>query len=102
MKVKFDFTLDDLVDAAERGTGHSKLVRAWRWREMVVTAVLGGVIMYVLRSGSHDTKLVWAVIGAIIAAAIYSFSAGGRAKGGCASSFGSASAERGLIPSRSS
>ena len=81
MKVKFDFTLADLVDAAERGTAHSKLVRAWRWREMVFTAVLGGVIMYVLRSGSHDTKLVWAVIGAIIAAAIYSFSARWSRKG---------------------
>jgi hypothetical protein len=81
MKVKFDFTLDDLVDAAERGAAHSKLVRAWRWRDMILTAVLGGVITYVLRSGSSDAKLVSAVIGAIIAAAIYSFAATRSRKG---------------------
>src|SRR5712691_6174505 len=73
MKVRFDFTLDDLVDAAERGTANSKLVRSWRWREMVVTAVLSGVIVYVLKSGTHEAKVFWAVVGALIAAAIYSF-----------------------------
>ena len=81
MKVKFDFTLDDLVDAAERGAASSKLVRGWRWREMIVTAVLGGVIVYVLKAGSHDTKAVSAIIGALIAAVIYSFAATRSRKG---------------------
>ncbi len=81
MKVKFDFTLDDLVDAAERGAASSKLVRGWRWREMIVTAVLGGVIVYVLKAGSHDTKAVSAITGALIAAAIYSFAATRSRKG---------------------
>ena len=81
MKVKFDFTLDDLVDAAERGTANSKVVRGWRWREMIVTAVLGGVIVYVLKAGSHDTRAVSAIIGALIAAAIYSFAATRSRKG---------------------
>ena len=81
MKVKFDFTLEDLVDAAERGMASSKLVRGWRWREMIVTAALGGVIVYVLKSESHDTKVVSALIGALIAAAIYSFAATRSRKG---------------------
>src|SRR5206468_3796261 len=51
---------------------NSKLVRGWRWREMIVTAVLGGVIVYVFKSGSHDAKVVSAIMGALIAAAIYS------------------------------
>ncbi len=81
MKVRFDFTLDDLVDAAERGTANSKLVRGWRWRETIVAAALGGVIAYVLKSGSHDTKVVSAIIGALIAAAIYSLAATRSRKG---------------------
>ena len=48
---------------------------------MILTAALGGVIVYVLRSGSHDAKVVSAVIGAVIAAAIYSFAATRSRKG---------------------
>ena len=81
MKVRFKFTLDDLVDAAERGTANSKLVRSWRWREMAVSAVLSGVIVYVLKAGSHETKVFSAVIGALVAVAIHSLVAARTRKG---------------------
>jgi hypothetical protein len=81
MKVKFDFTLDDLVDAAERGAAHSKVVRGWRFRDMVISGVLSGVLVYALRSGTHESKIFFAVIGGVIAAAIYSFVATRTRKG---------------------
>jgi len=36
MKVRFDFTLDDMVDVTERATARSRLIRYWRSQSTVV------------------------------------------------------------------
>jgi hypothetical protein len=71
MKVRFEFTLDDLVDASERTVARSGAVRSWRWQGMVSSSLISALIVYVIRSGPVATKLAWAVAGAIVSAILY-------------------------------
>ncbi len=76
MKVKFEFTLDDLVDTAERAAGRSGVVRSWRWQGMALSCLFSAVVAYVLVPGSTERRITAAVVGAIICAAIYPFTSG--------------------------
>ena len=76
MKVKFDFTIDDLVDAAQREVTRSPLVRSWGWQGLLSSCLLSALVAYMVIPGSEARKLFAAVVGALIAAAIYPFSAG--------------------------
>ena len=78
MKVSFDFTVDDLVDAAERAVARSGVARGWRWQRLVVSCTLAAIVAYVAVPGPDGTKLFSAVVAAILCAAILPFSSGGR------------------------
>ena len=80
MKVSFDFTIDDLVDSAERAVTRSGVVRGWRWQRLVVSCGLTAVIAYVIVPGSEASKWFGALIAAILCAAILPFSTGGTRK----------------------
>ena len=49
MKVAFDFTLDDLIDASERTLARSRVARGWRSQAVWMSALLGGAIVWLLR-----------------------------------------------------
>jgi hypothetical protein len=72
VKVRFEFTTDDPVDVAERTAGRSRMARSWRWQDIALSAIIGSVIAYLLRSGPPDTRLKWAVAAAMAAAVMYS------------------------------
>ena len=71
MKVRFEFTLDDLVDASERTVIRSRAVRGWRWQDMAGSALLAGVLAYVIRPESGAARLGWALVAAVIAGTLY-------------------------------
>ena len=76
MKVSFEFTVDDLVDGAERAVARSGLVRGWRWQRLIVTCVLSALVAYFVVPGSDERKLFAALVAAVICAAILPFSSG--------------------------
>jgi len=80
VKISFDFTIDDLVDSAERAVTRSGVVRGWRWQRLVVSCGLTAVIAYVIVPGSEASKWFGALIAAILCAAILPFSTGGTRK----------------------
>ena len=80
MKVSFQFTIEDLVDGAERAVARSALVRGWRWQRLVVTCILSAIVAYLVVPGTEGRKLFAAIIAAAICAAIVPFSSGGGRK----------------------
>ena len=76
MKVSFDFTIDDLVDSAERAVARSGVARGWRWQRLIVSCTITAIIAYVVVPGSDGTKLFSAVVAAALCAAILPFSSG--------------------------
>lgn len=80
MKVKFEFTIDDLVDSAERTVSRSAVARGWRAQRLILSCALSAVVAYLVVPGSDERKLFAAVIAAVICAAILPFSRGGSRK----------------------
>ena len=80
MRVKFDFTIDDLVDSAERTVSRSPVARGWRTQRLMVPCVLSAVVAYLVVPGSNERKLFATAIAAVICAAILPFSGGGTRK----------------------
>jgi len=76
VKVQFDFTIDDVVDGAERAVDRSPIVRGWRWQRLIVSCTLSAVIAYFIVPGSDATKLFAAVFIAAVSALIVRFSRG--------------------------
>ena len=76
MKVSFDFTIDDLVDSAERAVARSGVARGWRWQRLLVSCTLTAIVAYIVVPGSDGTKLFSAVVAAALCAAIVPFSSG--------------------------
>jgi len=77
MKVSFEFTVEDLVDGAERSVARSGVARGWRWQRLVVSCTLTAIIAYVAVPGAEGTKLFGAIVAAALCAAILPFSSGG-------------------------
>ena len=77
MKVSFEFTVDDLVDGAERAVARSGVARGWRWQRLIVSCTITAIIAYIVVPGSEGTKLFSAVVAAVLCAAILPFSSGG-------------------------
>jgi hypothetical protein len=73
VKVKFDFTVDDLVDSSEREVARSGVARSWRWRGMLGSCALTAAVGYVLVPAR---PVFAAVVGAVVCGAIYPFSMG--------------------------
>lgn len=71
MKVQFQFTLDDMVDLAQRAVGRSRVAAALR-RERLVGAALGaGALGYAIASGATPSHLAAALAAGIAAAVLY-------------------------------
>jgi hypothetical protein len=49
VKVAFDFSLDDLVDASERTLARSRVARGWRSQALWMSALLGGALVWLMR-----------------------------------------------------
>jgi len=80
VRVSFQFTIDDLVDGAERAVQRSGVARGWRWQRMVGSCALSALIAYVVVPGSDATRLFAALVVAVLCAAILPFGSGGARK----------------------
>jgi hypothetical protein len=76
MKVRFDFTLEDLVDSSERALSRSRTIRSLRMKSRLLSAFLCGVVVFLAKAGPPETKLLWAGIFAILAAAAHPYLVG--------------------------
>lgn len=73
MKVKFDFTLEDLVDVSQRSLARSRVARSWRWQGYAVAGLIGGLLGLVLVPGSGWTKLLIGAAAALLFVVYYHF-----------------------------
>jgi len=73
VKVKFDFTLDDLVDVTERATGRSNVMRTLRLQGVAIVSLTGAVLTFFGVHGSTEQRLVAAALVAAACAVIYPF-----------------------------
>jgi hypothetical protein len=80
VKVKFEFTIDDLVDSAGRAVSRSPAARGWRTQRLVVPCVLSAIVAYLVVPGSGERKLFAAVVAAAMCAAILPFTGRGSRK----------------------
>ena len=79
MKVKFEFTMDDVVEGVERTAARSTTVGNWRSAQMLATCAGVFVFSFIVIPGPNSMKLVWATSMGLLAAFIHrSQSAGSR------------------------
>jgi len=71
MKVRFDFTLDDMVDVTERATGRSRLIRYWRSQSTVVMCCIAAALAYVSAPAAIGWRLFAAAAAIGITASLY-------------------------------
>lgn len=71
MRVQFEFTIDDVLDVQLRALKRSRAARAWRLRDLVITSLLSGVLLFALIPGETTSKLIVGLIGLILGALLY-------------------------------
>ncbi len=70
MKVSFEATIDDFVDANNRILKRSKLVRRWRMVNITVVFLITGAVIYLLYPGEQRVRITMALSIAAISAAV--------------------------------
>ena len=64
MRVQFEFTQEDMVDASKRFLARSKVVRSWQKRDLLLAATLLWVLVFLF---FRDTPLKGAAFGLFVA-----------------------------------
>ena len=70
MEVRFDATIDDVVDVALRSSADSKTTRLWRLQSLAVTALFAGIPVYLLAPGTPLMRLIGACYSALFFVAV--------------------------------
>ncbi len=71
MHVQFEFTQEDLIDASNRFLARSQVVRSWRWKNLLYSALIGWLFMFILFIGTPAKGAVLGLIVAVISSLIY-------------------------------
>jgi len=71
MIVRFDTTIDDVVDVSMRSWANSKTMRLWRWQGAAVTGLMFAVPAYFLLGETARARLVITCAAALIGIAFY-------------------------------
>src|SRR6266404_7755301 len=71
MIVRFDATIDDVVDVNMRSWANSKTMRLWRWQGAAVTGLMFAVPAYFLFGETAGARLVIAGAAALIGVGYY-------------------------------
>ena len=77
MRVQFLATLDEVVEATQRGLERSAVVRGRRWKNVIVAGLFSGVVAFVITRVSAASPLatiVMTVLGVMIGVASQKFS----------------------------
>lgn len=73
MHVRFEATEDELLDATQRFLARSKVVRSWRWKDLIAASLIAGVLPFIFFFNRPATAIVWGVLAALICAVYYPF-----------------------------
>jgi hypothetical protein len=71
VKVAFDFTLDDMVDVAERAAERSATIKGMRSNARLFSSIIAAVIVYLVIPGDAVWRLLGAGVAALICAWMY-------------------------------
>lgn len=71
MRVKFDYTIDDVVDFQLRLLNRSRVVRGWRWRNAILTSLLAGAFLFAIIPEGITARMVMGGIGVILGIPVY-------------------------------
>jgi hypothetical protein len=73
MHVQFEFTQEDSIDATQRFLARSEIVRSWRLKGMLFTAVLAWLLVFIvfLRASMPVYGVVFGLTAAVISGLIY-------------------------------
>ena len=74
MHVRFEATEDELVNATQRFLARSKVVRSWRWKNLVSASLIAGLIPFILFLKRPAAAVICGVLTALICAAYYPYS----------------------------
>ena len=81
MKVRFDFSLADLADVAERISGRSKTVHAWRREARMLWAALISLALFFAIEGDIVARALYAALAFVGLLALYPLVFRGSPKG---------------------
>jgi len=70
-KVKFDATLDDLVDINRRVLKRSKLVKRWHIEGIVIVFLITCVVFYAISRGEGPHVIAYSAVWGAISSALY-------------------------------
>lgn len=70
MRVQFEYTLEDMVDASMRFLARSKTIRLTRWQGLIWTSILAWLLVFALFGASIKGGLI-GLLAALICALIY-------------------------------
>src|SRR5262249_52865198 len=80
MRVRFEATLDDVVDVSLRALARSRVARGWRWQGSLAAGVLTGITLFLtlslldpLGQEPPELKFILTALGAVSTAVIYPF-----------------------------
>jgi hypothetical protein len=73
MKVKFDFTLDDIVDASQRWLARSRVARSWYMQGYMMAGLIGFFVGFIVFPGSGAVKPLNGIVGASLLILIHHF-----------------------------
>lgn len=71
MKLRYEATLDEIVDTHLRLQRRSKLARRWLWQATLVTGLAAAVLLYILAPAITGSKLSWAATGFVIGSGVF-------------------------------
>ena len=71
MRVQFEFTLEDMIDATKRFLARSKVVRSWRSKELIWSAILCWGLVFLVFLKAPLKGAVFGFFAAVIATIVY-------------------------------
>jgi YcxB-like protein len=71
MQVQFEFTQDDLIDAAQRFSARSKVVRAIQWKNLLYSAFLAWLLVFLFFYSSPVKGAILGLLAALVTAVLY-------------------------------
>lgn len=71
MLVRFDATIDDVVDVTMRAQRQSKAIRMWRWQSAITMSLIFGGVLYFLLWQAPLTRLMITVVFTVLLAVFY-------------------------------
>jgi hypothetical protein len=71
MRVEFNYTIDDMVDVHMRVLKRSRAARAWRWRDLILSSLMTGVLLFAVIPEGITGKIIVGTIGLLLGAVLY-------------------------------